>query len=423
QSKSQRTSKMENGTENVPLPQVPCWLNQQMFIEFLERDFKDFLAVNKFQVKEPCAKGENFTTLVLRVKINVSLNEGCQAETSYIVKLLPTTFSTRNMISSWKVFDKEKLSYGCYVPEFEQMYRNVNKAITFGAKYYEASSPPTKELIILEDLGIHGFKNANRQEGLDMKHSHAVLEKLAQFHAASAVRYEVKGAYPDIYDRNLCSEEDKFQEFRDNQARSLIQALPLYEASHLENALTKLFSELKNKLPELTKYDPAEFNALIHGDCWLNNLLFKFNDQGEIDDMLFVDFQLPRFGNPSADLLNFLITSVNIDHKLRHFDYFIYFYHTQLVEHLQILDYKQRVPTLRELHMNLQKYGIWAIISIFMALPVVLLDPTEAATLDNLLSDTEAGDKFKDLLYTNKRYQMYLEQILPWLHNRGYLEA
>lgn len=119
------------------------------------------------------------------------------------------------------------------------MFRNANKSIAFGANYYETSSPLTAstELIILEDLGNHGFKNANRQKGLDMKHTLAVLEKLSQFHAASAVRYELIGAYPNLYDRNLCSDEDKFQEFRDTQARSLIQALPLYEAAYLESAL------------------------------------------------------------------------------------------------------------------------------------------------------------------------------------------
>jgi len=143
------------------------------------------------------------------------------------------------MISSWKVFDKEKLSYSSYVPDFEQMYEKANKKISFGPKYYELNSSMSKELIVLEDLGNRGFKNANRQKGLDMDHTKQVLEKLAQFHAASAVRFELKGPYPDLYDRNLCSEEDKFQEFRDTQAKSLIKALPHYKAAHLESALVR----------------------------------------------------------------------------------------------------------------------------------------------------------------------------------------
>lgn len=145
----------------------------------------------------------------------------------------------RAMISSWKVFDKEKLSYSSYLPEFEQMYRNVNKPIQFGPRYYESGNTSTEseEVIILEDLDNLGFKNVNRQQGMDMKHTQAVLEKLSQFHAASAVRYELQGVYPNIYDRSLCSDEDKFQDFRNTQAQSLIQALPLYGATYLENTL------------------------------------------------------------------------------------------------------------------------------------------------------------------------------------------
>lgn len=180
---------------------------------------------------------------------------------------------------------------------------------------------------------------------------------------------------------------------------------------------------MTSRLAEMVKHVPAEFNTIIHGDCWLNNLLFKFNNQGEFEDMRFIDFQLTRFGNPSADLLNFLITSVNIEHKLKHFDYFIYYYHAQLVEHLKILDYKASMPTLKELQISLLKNGLWAVISSFMALPIVLLDPTEAATTDNLMGDGASGDNFKHLLYTNKRYQKYLKQLLPWLDYRGYLEV
>lgn len=141
------------------------------------------------------------------------------------------------MIASWKIFDKEKLTYSSYIPEFEQMFMKKRKQLSFGPKYYQPKNVPSDELIILEDLGNRSFMNVNRQKGFDMAHTKAVLDKLAQFHAASAVRFEAKGAYPEMYDRNLCSEEDKFQEFRDTQANSLIKALPLYDAAYMESEL------------------------------------------------------------------------------------------------------------------------------------------------------------------------------------------
>lgn len=52
-----------------------------------------------------------------------------------------------------------------------------------------ADSEP-EQRIILEDLSLDGFRTADRLQGLDMKHVELILEKLAQFHAASAVYVE-----------------------------------------------------------------------------------------------------------------------------------------------------------------------------------------------------------------------------------------
>lgn len=167
---------------------------------------------------------------------------------------------------------------------------------------------------------------------------------------------------------------------------------------------------MSSKFLSLSVFDDTEFNVINHGDCWINNLLFKFDTDGNLKDMKFVDFQLPKYGHPSTDLLNFLMSSVHIDYKLTHFDYFIKYYHDQLIEHLQLLKYKDRLPTLRELHMQLYKYGIWAITASVMVLPIVLLDQSEESM------------EYKSQLYTNVRYKENIEQIMPWLDNRGLLD-
>lgn len=53
----------------------------------------------------------------------------------------------------------------------------------------------------------------------------------------------------------------------------------------------------------------------------------------------------------------------------------------------------------------------------------ILVDPTENASFDNFLSDTGEGTNFKTLMYSNPRYMKHIQAILPWLLNRGALEA
>lgn len=52
----------------------------------------------------------------------------------------------------------------------------------------------------------------------------------------------------------------------------------------------------------------------------------------------------------------------------------------------------------------------------------VLVDPTEMASFDNFLSDTDEAKDFKNLMYSNPRYMKHIQVILPWLLNRGALE-
>lgn len=69
--KSLRHGNMESTSADT---EYPSWLKEDVFEEFLIRDIKDFKAVKRFQVQDTCAKGEHFTTTVLRVKIIADLN-------------------------------------------------------------------------------------------------------------------------------------------------------------------------------------------------------------------------------------------------------------------------------------------------------------------------------------------------------------
>lgn len=185
----------------------------------------------------------------------------------------------------------------------------------------------------------------------------------------------------------------------------------------------KYFDDFKDVIALIGDHDPNEFNVVNHGDSWVNNLLFKIAPNGDLTDMIYVDFQNPRYGHPFSDFLYFIMTSVHIDYKLNDFDFFIKYYHDQLIEHLKLLDYTERMPRLSELHIQLYKYGSWAVTGTFMVLPLVLLDPTESATFENFLTESDAGTEFKNLMYSGKRYQHYIEKMLPWLDNRGLLEV
>jgi aminoglycoside phosphotransferase (APT) family kinase protein len=99
------------------------------------------------------------------------------------------------------------------------------------------------------------------------------------------------------------------------------------------------------------------FQVLNHGDIWLNNMMFKSDEEGKPLDVSMIDFQGPFWGSPVNDILYFLISSVADDIKIHHFDDFVEFYHDQLCLALKSLKYAQNIPSLSELHVDILEKG------------------------------------------------------------------
>jgi len=85
--------------------------------------------------------------------------------------------------------------------------------------------------------------------------------------------------------------------------------------------------------------------------------MFQYDAFGKIKEVYLVDYQLPKYGTVAQDLLYFLLSSTKLEDKLAKFDYYIKIYHDNLVEHLKILKYSKPIPSLRDIHLALFKYG------------------------------------------------------------------
>ena len=266
----------------------------------------------------------------------------------------------REFMENHNVFDVEAKMYHIYVPEFEQLYLDAGLDVKFAAKSYTLASD--EHYILLENLKERGFKNVNRLDGLDMEHTKSVLKKLAQFHAASAVRVTKKGLYPREISTSYFKREgyELFKNMFQNNSRILFESIKEYNNSELYyEKVVKIQNQLTDEIYKLIDIDSNEFNVLNHGDCWSNNIMFNYDEQGNVAATYLIDYQMTRYTSPAADLLYFLLSSTQLDIKLSKFDYFIKYYHDHLVESLQLLKYSKPIPSLKELHIMLYKHGIF----------------------------------------------------------------
>lgn len=164
------------------------------------------------------------------------------------------------------------------------------------------------------------------------------------------------------------------------------------------------------------------FNCLNHGDCWISNIFLSSDENGNIKDCKFVDFQQSLYTSPCVDLLTLIISSAETSSKLHNFEYYIKFYHENLVEYLKLLNYTKKIPTLKELYMDVIDRSFLAVWNAFVMLPPCLIENVQESSSDNLLGSDEEGQNYKMKLYNNERYRKHMTEILTYFDNRGLVE-
>jgi len=262
------------------------------------------------------------------------------------------------------IFDLERDMFTIYVEEFKTLYREVGLEVNFGAKCYKLDVP--YEHVLLEDLKPKGFypvQSEHRLSGLDEEHTLTVLKKLAQWHAASAVRVATIGPYPTQKMEGLFSEDGKFfmGKITDGLIGYVLKSLSTIEGHEAYyDDVKNMEGHIMENAMQVGAVDPNEFNVLNHADCWINNMLFHHDKEtGKLLELCLVDYQMCKYGTVAIDLLYFLLSSPKLELKLNKFEFFVKQYHDQLIKHLKLLNYTQKLPSLIDIHTSILKNGIW----------------------------------------------------------------
>uniref|UniRef100_A0A1I8NMX9 CHK kinase-like domain-containing protein n=1 Tax=Stomoxys calcitrans TaxID=35570 RepID=A0A1I8NMX9_STOCA len=402
---------------------VPKWLEGQLFEEILKENVPKYKEIKEFKAYAGLPAGENYSTIITRVEICVELQDGSTTTKFFILKTAHESELYKELSEGTDCFQYEPVVYDEIIPAFEKLYEDAGKDVRFGAKYFKLATK--KGHLLLEDLRQRNFKNGSRLEGLDIKHAKQVLKKMAEWHAASAVHKENIGKYDDGY--IIGAYKDGLRKaisiFFEGMTKYMLRCLHLYE--NPEEYREKIEKVLLCVIDELWKayiVDDNDFNVLNHSDCWTNNIMFQYDEDAQLLDTYFVDHAMPKYGSPAQDLTYFILSSLQADIKIKQFDHLIQYYHENLVENLELLKYPKEKPSLKDIHLMLHKYRIWGFTTTVGVLAVALMDSSEMSTFDNFLGESEDGDKFKLMMFTNKRYIQHLNVILPWLLNRGGLD-
>lgn len=188
----------------IILNTIPEWLNNDFFQKALIKKYKSSLIkVSDLSIVSISGNGENYCSNMFKIEIKYELS-GKNLIENVVIKTEPSN----EMISMMELFPKETEMYESVIPAFEKLYEDAGEKVQFAPKCIETGTEPIKYLL-LEDLTKQNFRCEDRRAGLDMQHTKAILEKLAKFHAASAVYYEKNGPYSELFDEGMFSEKSR----------------------------------------------------------------------------------------------------------------------------------------------------------------------------------------------------------------------
>ncbi|XP_017104268.2 uncharacterized protein [Drosophila bipectinata] len=402
---------------------IPQWLNEAKFESLIAKDEPKAGRILTFTPVAAVPPGGNFTSVMIRVFLDLELKDGSQQRKSYVVKTTLDADKGGKAINEFRYFHKEQQMYSTYLPAFEKLYRDAGHPIKLAPKCLEIGEIEGNLYFIFEDLAIQGYLSAERTKGLDLSHMRLSLQKLAQLHAASVVYQNRHGPYPADFEHGFIKKDNIEYSLRGFNIK-----YPELQAGMKSWGLDE--SYLK-KVPTSKQYgaigleslnvDPEDFNVLTHGDFSANNLLYKYDLNGDLQNAFLLDFQLCKWGSPAQDLLFLLTLSPEKELRIREFDNFVRIYWEYLIEYLGILKYLKPMPKLRDLHGAITKKNntFYAFFPAINHLPTCLLPSTKESNLHSLMSKDEVGRNFRTRMYTNPAYVEVIRELYPFFCNRG----
>ncbi|XP_048505694.1 uncharacterized protein LOC105692807 [Athalia rosae] len=410
---------------------IPGWLDAtylQNVLRNYEKD--DSVEVTDIIVRPATAKGDHYGSVMYRVASQLSRvkdERKINGQMSLIVKIT---------LSIYDVDHPEIIIDGMpkpFVTELSLLHRVLPKMNEIVEEFYPDATPMSPRCFhvqyenpshaILEDLATSGFRMADRRSGLDLDHSLLAMRNLGRFHASSIALADREPGVLSPYRKGVFHKDQWMVcELVTSGMKSLaIEAAKWPELSpRVAEKIDNVSEVMFRKACEVCEYDRDEFNVLNHGDLWVNNMMFRYDENDKPVDLTFLDFQVSHLGSPAEDIIHFFGTSISEDVRIHHTDLLLRDYHRSLVGTMKQLKCTTESPSLEDLQGALKKREICGAVVAMTMFPVVILE--KGVEVD--VSNTMVTDKIRNNpAFRGELYRKVMNRLLPIYDRDGLLDS
>uniref|UniRef100_A0A0P4VVZ1 CHK kinase-like domain-containing protein n=1 Tax=Scylla olivacea TaxID=85551 RepID=A0A0P4VVZ1_SCYOL len=310
----------------------------------------------------------------LKVKFEAAGKEG---EVCYAAKISNTREIQPCDFQSL-IFVQESRFYQEVIPALSSVLEEVKEKPLSFPKCYYISLQEGKEVLILENLKAKGYLMKDKALGLDLAHTCLVMKALGKLHAASfllqtKLTEDITEKF-DFYKKEWTHAFNWGSDWGGFMDKFLKTGLTMFKEM---GDCEKVTAWLRRVKPEVwPRYKQmlerkAPFDVITHGDPWINNMFFRYDEAGQPEEVVLFDMQGTRVCSLALDLNHFI--NLNVTGKVRraNFDTIIATYYDSFSSVVNAK--KIAVPfTLEELKQEYIDKGFYGVLYAIMYLPCMV---------------------------------------------------
>ncbi|XP_075979131.1 uncharacterized protein LOC142978538 [Anticarsia gemmatalis] len=269
-----------------------------------------------YKVNKNClsTKGGNYLGVLYAIDVKGKTKDE-EKETNIFVKEAMDEEEALKIVSVADVYKTENFAYKELGKIFEELQEEVNVPIEERYKMVKVYNESYDDAIIMENVTYKGFITYHRTELMSLKFLEMSVKHLARFHALSFVLEKRK---PDYFNEKI--KTLKYPIIFKEEWNILVKTMKDLSVNNIDeeykDRLEKVFESVGERF-EHNVTDESIQVCLCHGDYRPNNIMTKI-EEGEIIEIIPIDYQLIHYGCPIFDFLYLIYYSTDREFRKAH---------------------------------------------------------------------------------------------------------
>ncbi|KAE8573909.1 uncharacterized protein [Halyomorpha halys] len=357
--------------------------------------------------------GENYCSTVHKLRAKVLLGSGRAVNRTYILKKVTPSGGQESL------FQAETKIYSNVLKQMEYLmeeFGDTEEPLWCQLIYHE---PYTT--MLLEDLQGRGYKTVNRCTGLDFDHGLQAIRALGRFHGLAKVLEERGIISKDGYNLHHGVNKEVVQTMTYPAVQNLIAGIRTWgpEWDDIAAKLDLPFDKFFKFACKSFKVKRPDFKVLNHGDCWSNNILFKYDWRMKPISVKFIDFQNPHHNSPFIDVSHFLYYSMQPPIRRNSYNYLLENYLESLISTLTKYGYQGPKPSMDDVHCAMDRLSYFWLYVYAAWYPYIIAEPKETSELA-IIVQTKGQEGFSPEVYKDRKVKEQLAPDIQYLAEKSH---